>query len=126
MLIKGNHITIDAFHCDPQILDNENLLETEMMSIANRLNMTVLNRCFHKFDPYGVTGVLILSTSHMSIHTWPEKGYAALDIYTCGKMHPSLEVKNILSFLSAEYGIVYDLFRGEKEISQPDTSIIRL
>lgn len=125
MEMKGFHIIIDAFNCKSSILNDAKELENQLNLTAERLEMTVLNRYFYSFQPYGVTGTLVLSTSHMSIHTWPEKNYAAIDIYTCGTKNPFLEVQNVLNFLGADYAVVHDVSRGEEYIANPSVRIIR-
>ncbi|TKH03783.1 adenosylmethionine decarboxylase [Peribacillus simplex] len=122
---KGFHVIIDAFNCKSSILDDAKELEKQLDLTAERLEMIVLDRSFHKFEPYGVTGTLILSTSHMSIHTWPEKNYAAIDIYTCGKKNPFQEVQNILQYLGAEYAVVYNVSRGAEYMAEQSVRIIR-
>jgi S-adenosylmethionine decarboxylase len=55
-----------------------------MIEAAQEANATVLTHAFHRFQPHGVSGVVVIQESHLSIHTWPESGYAAVDFYTCG------------------------------------------
>ena len=55
-----------------------------MIDAANAAKATIMESAFHRFQPQGVSGTVILAESHLSIHTWPEKGYAAMDFYTCG------------------------------------------
>ena len=56
-----------------------------MVEAALECGATVVQKCFHQFNPHGVSGVVIISESHLAIHTWPELGYAAVDLFTCGE-----------------------------------------
>ncbi|MFC7373196.1 adenosylmethionine decarboxylase [Fictibacillus iocasae] len=124
METKGFHIIIDAFLCDEKLLNSADRLEASLIKIAEELNMEVLHTYFHAFQPHGVTGVLVLSTSHMSVHTWPEKRYASLDIYTCGDSNPLDRVDAVISSFSSEYAVVYDILRGEKRQRTPGSIVI--
>jgi S-adenosylmethionine decarboxylase proenzyme len=80
----GNHILVEFYGCDYDALNDEEMLGTEMVQAAYAADATVVDRRFHKFSPYGVSGVVVLAESHLTIHTWPEHGYAAVDLFTCG------------------------------------------
>ena len=81
----GRHILAEFFDCDPNVLNNPELVEKYMLEAAFECGATVVNKCFHLFAPHGVSGVVIISESHLAIHTWPEYGYAAVDLFTCGE-----------------------------------------
>ena len=84
MKALGTHIVCELSGCDPKKLtDVEGVRET-MQSAALAANATVVTAAFHRFQPVGVSGVVVIQESHLSIHTWPETGYAAMDFYTCG------------------------------------------
>ncbi|ACS89911.1 MULTISPECIES: adenosylmethionine decarboxylase [Thermococcus] len=80
----GMHVVLDLYECDPQILDDIERIEEILTEAAEVANATVIDKRFHKFSPQGVSGVVVVSESHIAIHTWPEHGYAAVDVYTCG------------------------------------------
>jgi len=80
----GMHVVLDLYECDPQILDDIEKIEEILTGAAEVANATVIDKRFHKFSPQGVSGVVVVSESHIAIHTWPEHGYAAVDVYTCG------------------------------------------
>lgn len=80
----GRHILAEFFECDSNILNNPKLVEDYMVQAALECGATIVQKCFHLFSPYGVSGVIIISESHLAIHTWPELGYAAVDLFTCG------------------------------------------
>jgi S-adenosylmethionine decarboxylase proenzyme len=111
----GQHLILDVFDCSQEILNSETRLKELLTESAKVAGMKILSTHFHSFSPQGVTGVLILSTSHCSIHTWPENGYAAIDLYTCGNadVWPSLE--NTVRQLGAKSAHIYDLSRGQKK-----------
>ena len=80
----GKHCILELYNCDPAKLDDEAFLRTAITNAAKRAGATLLNLITHRFDPQGVTGLALLAESHISIHTWPESGYAAVDVFTCG------------------------------------------
>lgn len=81
----GRHILAEFFDCDPNILNNVKLIEELMVNAALECGATIVQKCFHMFNPHGVSGVVIIQESHLAIHTWPELGYAAVDLFTCGE-----------------------------------------
>ena len=80
----GRHIVCELSGCDPIRLSDVDGIHTMMIEAAKAARATVMESAFHRFEPQGVSGTVILAESHLSIHTWPEKGYAAMDFYTCG------------------------------------------
>ena len=113
MNTDGKHIIIDAFDCNRDFLNNKNHLENLMLQVAKSLEIKVLSSFFYPFQPQGVTGMLALASSHMSIHTWPENGYASLDIYTCGERNPLEQAEFLLRGISAKKARIYSLSRGD-------------
>jgi spermidine synthase len=82
----GNHILVEFMGCDPHIMNDVSSIERDMVGAAQKAGATVINSTFHHFSPYGVSGVVVIQESHLAIHTWPEYGYAAVDLFTCGEM----------------------------------------
>jgi S-adenosylmethionine decarboxylase len=80
----GTHIIVDLFNCGFGVLNNSEALKALLVMAAEEAGCTVLGAYVHTFSPQGVTAVVILAESHVSVHTYPERGYAALDIFTCG------------------------------------------
>ena len=80
----GQHVLAEFFECDPNTLNSLDKVEKYMVDAALECGATIVQKCFHMFNPYGVSGVVIISESHLAIHTWPELGYAAVDLFTCG------------------------------------------
>lgn len=85
----GRHILIEYYNCDEEVMRSPELIEKYMNEAAKIANATIVDSVFHHFNPYGVSGAVIISESHLAIHTWPEYGYAAVDVFTCGdKINP--------------------------------------
>ncbi len=80
----GKHCILELYDCDCARLDDEAFLRDTITTAAKRAGATLLNLITHRFEPQGVTGLALLAESHISIHTWPESGYAAVDVFTCG------------------------------------------
>ena len=81
----GQHVLAEFFECDSNVLNSLDKVEKHMVDAALECGATIVQKCFHMFNPYGVSGVVIISESHLAIHTWPEFGYAAVDLFTCGE-----------------------------------------
>lgn len=81
----GRHCILELYGCPPQLLDDESLIKQTLRSAAQIARSTLLGELSHKFEPQGVTALVLLAESHISIHTWPESGYAAVDVFTCGE-----------------------------------------
>jgi len=87
------HILLDCFDCDPDMLQDQDFLRKVLEETAVENHLTILNGVFHRFQPHGVSGVLLISESHISIHTWPEHAYAAVDVFSCRPGISPAEVK---------------------------------
>lgn len=84
----GRHLLVEYYDCDHNILDNLEAIEALFIAAAKAADATIVQSTFHRFAPQGVSGVVVIEESHLSIHTWPEYGYAAVDFYTCGASEP--------------------------------------
>lgn len=80
----GRHLILDLYDCDKQLLDNYDKLQELLQTALQMSNATILRIIGEKFKPQGVTLLALLAESHASVHTWPELGYVAIDLYTCG------------------------------------------
>lgn len=80
----AKHCILELYDCDCARLDDEDFLRSAISNAALRAGATLLQLISHRFLPHGVTGLALLAESHISIHTWPENGYAAVDVFTCG------------------------------------------
>ena len=84
METRGTHIVCELSGCRQDLLTDVDTVQKIMENAARESNAQILKVVFHRFQPQGVSGVVVLAESHISIHTWPEAGYAAVDFYTCG------------------------------------------
>lgn len=80
----GKHAIAEFYECNVNLLDNVEKIEELLTNAAIECGATIVEKCFHRFSPYGVSGVVIIAESHISVHTWPEYAYAAVDLFTCG------------------------------------------
>ena len=80
----GKHLLAEYYDCDINSLNDVAKVEESLITAAKEAGANVIGSSFHVFEPYGVSGVVVISESHLSIHTWPEYGFAAVDIFTCG------------------------------------------
>lgn len=97
MVGLGLHILMEFHECEPQRLDDLTLLKTTMSEAAIASGATIIKSVFHQFSPQGVTGVVVVAESHIAIHTWPEKNYAAVDYFTCNENMDYKKVFNIIA-----------------------------
>lgn len=84
MQALGRQILVEFYECDRDILNNRELIDKYLNEAVKKSRATIVTSTFHTFSPFGVSGVVVIAESHVSIHTWPEYGYAAVDIFTCG------------------------------------------
>ena len=113
----GRHVLVDFYGCSPALLDDAGYLERALNQAALAAGATVLNSTFHRFSPCGVTGVLAIQESHLAIHTWPERAFAAVDLFTCGQaLDPWQACARLKEALGAAYGRAVELQRGQLEL----------
>ena len=100
---KSKHLLLELYKCDYEKLNDESFLRCSLNRAAKFARATVLNLISNKFEPQGVTAIALLAESHISIHTWPESNYSAVDIFTCGRnMLPELASQYLIEALKAE------------------------
>ena len=100
---QSKHLLLELYRCDCEKLNDESFLRCTLNRAAKLANATVLNLISNKFEPQGVTAIAVLAESHISIHTWPEAHYSAVDIFTCGKnMMPELASQYLIESLMAK------------------------
>jgi S-adenosylmethionine decarboxylase len=112
----GRHVIIELWGCSNVINDAE-LVKTAMLDAVRAANATLLNIYVHTFSPQGVTGVAVLSESHLSIHTWPEYGYVAADVFTCGETTKPRAAAEVLG--KAFHAKQLDLRELERGVRKP-------
>lgn len=98
----GKHYLLNLYECSITLLDNEFFLCDMIENAAEASGAHVLQTMSHQFDPQGVTAISLLAESHISIHTWPEKGQAAVDVFTCGDSEPKIACDIIVEQLKAK------------------------
>ena len=108
----GNHILVEFMNCDPHIMNDVVAIERDMVGAAQKAGATVINSTFHHFSPYGVSGVVVIQESHLAIHTWPEYGYAAVDLFTCGEMNAWISFDHLKECFGAKSYSAIELKRG--------------
>ena len=113
MKALGTHLLLELSKCDRVLLDDIDHIEEAMVGAAIEAGATIVGRSFHKFDPRGVTGIVAIAESHLCIHTWPEHGYAAVDIFTCGRTFIAGKAADlIIDRLRCEDPSITELKRG--------------
>jgi spermidine synthase len=114
----GRHILVEFCDCDPAILNESKLIEAHMVEAASRAGATVISSTFHHFSPHGVSGVVVIAESHLAIHTWPEYGYAAVDLFTCGdECDPWNAFHYLKEAFEAKRSIETELRRGQLDLA---------
>ena len=100
---QGKHLLLELYRCDSEKLNDESFLRCVLSKGAKLAKASVLNLISNKFEPQGVTAIALLAESHISIHTWPESNYSAVDIFTCGQhMMPELASQYLIESLMAK------------------------
>lgn len=109
----GRHILVEFNGCDADIMNDVSVIEKEMVDAAKTAGATVINSSFHHFSPYGVSGVVVIQESHLAIHTWPEYGYAAVDLFTCGEsVDPWVSFEHLKKSFKASSFSALEMNRG--------------
>ena len=100
---QSKHLLLELYRCDREKLNDESFVRCILNRAAKLANATVLNLISNKFEPQGVTAIALLAESHISIHTWPESNYSAVDVFTCGQnMMPELASQYLIESLMAK------------------------
>ena len=115
MRTEGRHMVVEVSGCNPDVLNDLDRVKEILRESALQANAEILELAFHHFTPQGVSGVVVISESHLSIHTWPEYGYAALDFYTCGDINPKVACDYVAQHLKATYTQITEVSRGKEE-----------
>lgn len=113
MKILGRHLIVEFSECDKTILDDMEIVEKQMNKAVELSGATIVRSVFHRYSPQGVSGVVVIAESHISIHTWPEYGYAAVDFFTCGDtVDPYKAFEYMKEQLNCQNADVKELKRG--------------
>ncbi|GAA4297116.1 polyamine aminopropyltransferase [Nibribacter koreensis] len=115
----GRHILVEFYNCSPELMNDVVHIENSMVEAAETAGATVINSTFHHFSPYGVSGVVVIQESHLAIHTWPEYGYAAVDLFTCGEtVDPWVSYDFLQKAFKASHGSSMECRRGQQSLLQ--------
>ncbi|MCG7386508.1 adenosylmethionine decarboxylase [Paenibacillus sp. ACRRY] len=113
----GRHVAVDVWGVDFELLNSAEYLEAQLVEAAEACGATVMSVQSKQFEPQGATVLVLLSESHLSIHTYPERGFAAIDCYTCGEtVDPQLAIDYLVSVLKPEKTYAKKLVRGLGEL----------
>ncbi len=109
----GKHLLVELDDYNRKKLNKLEFLKTILLAAASKAGASVLGESFHQFSPQGVSGVVIIAESHIFIHTWPEYGYASVDIFTCGNtVQPEKAAPLLIEKLGAKNHSVLEIHRG--------------
>ncbi len=84
MKTLGRHLLVELYDCDSKVISDVRTIENIMVGAAKAAKATIVDVVFHNFNPNGISGVIVIAESHLTIHSWPEYNFASIDIYTCG------------------------------------------
>jgi S-adenosylmethionine decarboxylase proenzyme len=119
----GHQLMVEYYGCSPEKLNDAEHIRRSMLGAARATGATIVSEIFHTFNPHGVSGVVVIAESHLAIHTWPEYGYAAVDLFTCGdEVDPYLGFETLRVALQADKYDVREFYRGQLE---PTTGELR-
>jgi S-adenosylmethionine decarboxylase len=109
----GKHLLVELHDCPPEALKRVETVRDILVGAANACGATIVNIAFHEFNPFGVSGVVVIAESHLSIHTWPEYRYAAVDIFTCGDViQPERAADYIVQRFHCKSPSLIEIMRG--------------
>ena len=112
---KSKHFVAEFWGVKPEKLNDIKKIKTDMELAVTKAKGHILNSFGHKFSPQGVSVVITISESHLSIHTFPEVGYCAMDIYTCGKTLPNKAINYLIKEFQPKKSNVIEITRGTKK-----------
>ncbi len=113
MQALGTHLLVELRDCNTRLLDDVKKIKETMVAAAKEAKATVIGAHFHRFSPHGISGVVVIAESHLSIHTWPEYGYAAVDVFTCGDvLQPSVAAAYLIERLQSKNPSLIEVKRG--------------
>jgi len=109
----GAHLLVELRDCNPEILKDLGKVKDALVSAAKEARATIVDVSFHEFNPFGISGMVVIAESHLSIHTWPEYGYAAVDIFTCGDIiKPEVAANYLIDRFESKNPSIVEMKRG--------------
>lgn len=125
----GRHVAVDTWGVEFELLNDAQFLEAQLVEAAEACGATVMSVQSKQFEPQGATVLVLLSESHLSIHTYPEREFAAIDCYTCGEtVDPQLAIDYLVSVLKPKKTYAKKLIRGlgELQVESPKCKLAEL
>lgn len=109
----GKHLLAELKECNSEILKNIDEVRKVMVSAAKEAGATIIDISFREFSPFGISGIVVIAESHLTIHTWPEYSYAAVDIFTCGDIiKPEIAAAYLIKELECKNPYIVEMKRG--------------
>jgi S-adenosylmethionine decarboxylase len=109
----GTHLLVELRECNKKTLNNVQEVQHILLNAAKVAEATIVESVFHEFSPFGISGMVVIAESHLSIHTWPEYAYAAIDIFTCGNaLKPERAVQYLTKKFQSNSTSVVEVKRG--------------
>lgn len=113
MYALGRHIIVELRECKDNVLNDLDEVRDTLVSAAKEARATIVDISFHEFNPFGISGMVVIAESHLSIHTWPEHNYAAVDIFTCGDViDPGIAASYIVKRFGSKNPSIVEIKRG--------------
>ena len=111
----GKHYLIELVDCRHEVIDDESTLRSALLKAVTLSGAKIIKDVFHKFAPQGVTGVIVISESHVAVHTWPEHNYVACDVFTCtSRMKVDLFISEFKKSIGAAEVFISEVPRGPR------------
>lgn len=128
----GRQILVEFYDCDSDKINDVEFIESSFLSAVRTSKATIISHNFHKFSPHGISGVVVIAESHVTIHSWPEYNYAAVDIFTCGDtIDPWVIQENLKKAFNSQNTSSMEMKRGmfkvepgEKLLFKPDKDTV--
>lgn len=113
MYALGAHLLVELKDCNAEVLKDLGKVKETMVSAAKEAKATIIDVSFHEFNPFGISGMVVIAESHLSIHTWPEYAYAAVDIFTCGDIiKPEAAAQFLIDRFESKNPSIVEMKRG--------------
>jgi S-adenosylmethionine decarboxylase len=109
----GRHLLVELYDCDVAVIDNLDVVKRVMLEAARLARATVVDVVFHAFSPFGISGVVVIAESHLSVHTWPEYRYAAVDVFSCSDgLQVAEATRHLIERFAAQRASIVEVQRG--------------
>ena len=108
----AGQLFVDLYGCDEGLLDDMERIRAIARDMVSEIGAEIVEECTHKFQPIGVTYIAVITTSHFSIHTWPEYGYAAVDVFSCEEELPQMLADKLKEAFGAKSAVANKFMRN--------------